>query len=162
MFKVRAKQTIWLVRLHRLIKTSNLIGPISLFLERFLRNSSIWGWQKFHSWNPVSDWYLLHLIEPAVSKFTIIQSSAIWGFLRKHILWNRPLAFSDAAVRELFFGGAHRPTFFTAVVRWRSRKGEWTRRRIAPRHHWKVDCGPADLGLTCLVERGWHAGVDWG
>ena len=35
MFKVRAKQTIWLVRLHRLIKTSNLIGPIALTLERF-------------------------------------------------------------------------------------------------------------------------------
>ena len=35
MFKVRAKQTIWLARLQRLIKASNLIGLIALTLERF-------------------------------------------------------------------------------------------------------------------------------
>ena len=35
MFKVRAKQTIWFVRLHRLSKASNLIGPTALTLERF-------------------------------------------------------------------------------------------------------------------------------
>ena len=35
MFKARAEQTIWLVRLHRLIKASNLIGPIALTVVRF-------------------------------------------------------------------------------------------------------------------------------
>ena len=34
MFKVRAQQTMWLVRLHRLIKAGNLIGPIALTLKR--------------------------------------------------------------------------------------------------------------------------------